>query len=103
MIIYRILIITLLITVSYSTLIYALYNEKEEQVPEEKKEAPEERKNYYLQLKNMTTHEILLFKDKKEFINTIKQYDSIKYFLKGTEEENINQLISWYYPGFKKL
>lgn len=100
MIIYRILIITLLITCIYSTLIYTLYNEPEEQTKEEQ---TEEQNNYYLQLQNMTTDEILLFKNKKEFINSIKQYDSIKYFLKGTEEENIEQLIDWYYPGYKKL
>lgn len=99
MIIYRILLLTLIITVIYSTLIYTLYDRPEEQTKEE----PEERNNYYLQLQNMTSQEILLFKNKKEFIDTIKQYDSIKYFLKGTEEENINQLIEWYYPGYKKL
>lgn len=75
-----------------------LYDKQEEQTEE-----PEERNNYYLQLQNMTTDEILVFKNKKEFINTIKQYDSIKYFLKGTEEQNIEQLIEWYYPGYKKL
>lgn len=96
MIIYRILLLTLLITCIYSTLIYTIYNR-----PEEK--TTEERQDYYLQLQNMTSQEILLFKNKKEFIDTIKQYDSIKYFLKGTEEENIEQLIEWYYPGFKKL
>ena len=69
----------------------------------EEQEEPEERNNYYLQLQNMTTQEILLFKNKKEFIDTIKQYDTIKYFLKGTEEQNIEQLIDWYYPGYKKL
>lgn len=99
MIIYRILLITLLITGIYSTLIYVIYNKPEEQTKEE----TEEKNSYYLQLQNMTTQEILLFKDKKEFINTIKQYNSIKYFLKGTEEQNINQLIEWYYPGYKKL
>lgn len=83
----------------YSCLIYTLYNEPEEQTKEE----TEERNNYYLQLQNMTSQEILLFKNKKEFIDTIKQYDSIKYFLKGTEEENIEQLIEWYYPGYEKL
>lgn len=98
MILYRIVVLTLLITVIYSTLIYTLYNEPEEQTKE-----LEERNNYYLQLQNMTTDEIMLFKDKKEFINSIKQYDTIKYFLKGTEEENIDQLIKWYYPGYKKL
>lgn len=99
MIIYRILLITLLITCIYSTLIYTLYDRPEEQTKEE----IEEKNNYYLQLQNMTSQEILLFKNKKEFIDTIKQYDTIKYFLKGTEEQNIEQLIEWYYPGYKKL
>lgn len=98
MIIYRIILLTLLITAIYSTLIYTLYNE-----PEEQTEETEERNNYYLQLQNMTSQEILLFKNKKEFIDTIKQYDSIKYFLKGTEEQNIEQLIEWYYPNYKRL
>ena len=99
MIIYRILILTLLITAIYSSLIYMLYDKPEEQTKEE----TEERKNYYLQLQNMTTQEIILFKNKKEFIDTIKQYDTIKHFLKGTEEENNEQLIEWFYPGYKKL
>ena len=99
MVLYRIILLTLLITAIYSTLIYTLYDRSEEQTKEE----VEERQDYYLQLQNMTTQEILLFKNKKEFIDTIKQYDSIKYFLKGTEEQNIEQLIEWYYPGYKKL
>lgn len=100
MIIYRIILLTLLIIVIYSSLIYVLYEEHE---LKEAVEESEEKNNYYLQLQNMTTQEILLFKNKKEFIDTIKQYDSIKYFLKGTEEQNIEQLIEWYYPGYKKL
>lgn len=74
------------------------YNEFPEDQEKEK-----EKQEIYLKLQNMTSQEILLFKDKKEFINSIKQYDTIKYFLKGTEEENIKQLINWYYPGYKKL
>lgn len=62
----------------------------------------EEIKNY-LQLQNMTTNEIIQFRNKNEFLKTIKDYDTIKYFLKGTEEENTNKLIEWYYPGFKRL
>ena len=79
------------------TLISGFYNEPEEA------EEQEERQEYYLQLQNMTTQEILLFKNKKDFIKTIKDYDSVKYFLKGTEEENTNQLLEWYYPGYKKM
>ena len=71
---------------------------------EEVKEIPkEEKKKFYLQLINTSTEEILSFKNKKEFIDTIEGFDTIKYFLKGTEEENINQLIKWYYPEYKKL
>ena len=94
----NILIITLIITLIY-TLIIILTINKETPTKEE----PEERENYYLQLLNMTTGEILLFKNKKEFINSITQYDMIKHFLKGTEEENIKRLIEWYYPEYKKL
>jgi len=97
----RILLITLIITLIYTLVIILTMNR--EAAEEQTKEQPEERQDYYLQLQNMTTQEILLFKNKKEFINTIKQYDSIKYFLKGTEEQNIEQLIDWYYPGYKKL
>lgn len=100
MIIYRIILLTLLITTIYSCLIYTLYDEKE---TKEQEEEQEERNNYYLQLQNMTTQEILLFKNKKEFIDTIKQYDTVKHFLKGKEEENTQQLINWFYPGYEKL
>lgn len=79
------------------TLIAGFYEEPEE------REEQEERQEYYLQIQNMTTQEIILFKNKKDFIKTIKDYDSVKYFLKGTEEENTNQLLEWYYPGFKKM
>lgn len=64
---------------------------------------PEEKKKFYLQLINTSTEEILTFKNKKDFLNTIEGLDTIKYFLKGTEEENTQQLINWYYPGYKKL
>ena len=71
---------------------------------EEVKEIPkEETKKFYLQLINTSTEEILSFKNKKEFIDTIEGFDTIKYFLKGTEEQNTNQLIKWYYPEYKKL
>lgn len=96
----RILLITLIIIVIYTLFIILTMNKD---TTEEQQESTEEREKVYLALQNMTSQEILLFKDKKEFINSIKQYDTIKYFLKGTEEENINQLINWYYPGYKKL
>lgn len=69
----------------------------------EYKEPSEERKELYLQLANLTTGEILQFKNKNEFIRSIQGYDTIKHFLKGTERENQDQLINWYYPGYKKL
>ena len=69
----------------------------------EYKEPGEERKELYLQLANLTTGEVLQFKNKNDFIRNIQGYDTVKHFLKGTEEENTKQLIEWYYPGFKKL
>ena len=62
----------------------------------------EEEKNY-LTLQNMSTYEILTFKDKKDFYKTIEGLDTIRYFLKGTEEENNIQLVKWYYPGYRIL
>lgn len=70
---------------------------------EEEETPKEEKKGFYLQLINTSTQEILSFKNKKEFYNTIEGLDTIKYFLKGTEEQNNNKLIEWYYPGYKKL
>lgn len=96
----NILIYTLLILFIIIILIIIFASLEDEK--EEKKEEQEPIKNY-LQLQNMTTQEILLFKNKNEFIKTIKDYNTIKYFLKGTEEENIRQLITWYYPGYKRL
>lgn len=93
MIIYRILLLTLLITCIYSTLIYTLYNEPEEQTKEE----PEERKNYYLQLQNMTTQEILLFKKKDDFIKDVGCYDVLRNFY------NDDEIIEKIYPNYKRL
>lgn len=78
--------------------------EKEERhhTPPRKTER-EEKERFYMELLNASTGEVLQFRNKKEFINSIKGYDTIKYFLKGTDEENIKQLIEWYYPGYKKL
>lgn len=97
----KILLYTMIILVLTFVIIGLCYNEEIEEEGEEEKE--EEREESYLKLLNMTTNEILLFKNKNDFIKTIKQYDTIKYFLKGTEEENVNQLLTWYYPGYKKL
>ena len=100
----RILLYTMIILVLTFVIIGLCYNEEiEETEREEREEQTEEREESYLKLLNMTTNEILLFKNKNDFIKTIKQYDTIKYFLKGTEEENNKQLIEWYYPGYKKL
>lgn len=97
----NILIYTLLILFIIIILIM-IFASLEDEKEEDKKEIQEPIKNY-LQLQNMTTQEILLFKNKNEFIKTIKDYDTIKYFLKGTEDENIKQLITWYYPGYERL
>ena len=78
-------------------IIELFYNEREET------EEQEEEERFYLKLMNTTSKEILLFKNKNEFIKSIKDYDTIKYFLKGTEEENTDKLLHWYYPGYKKM
>ena len=80
-------------------LIYIFSIEKDD----EETEIKEVKNSIYLSLQNMTTDEILQFKNKNDFIKTIKDYDMIKYFLKGTEEENTDQLIKWYYPQYKKM
>lgn len=101
----RILVITLIITVIYTLIIIlSMKPEKEERhyTPSRKTER-EEKEKFYMQLLNASTGEVLQFRNKKEFINSIRGYDTIKYFLKGTDEENVKQLIEWYYPGFKKL
>lgn len=97
---FKILILTLLIIFNYLLLINAFYRDEEET---EKETQKEDRNDFYIKLLNTTTEEILTFKNKKDFINSIEGYDTIKYFLKGTEEENNNKLIEWYYKGYKKL
>ena len=52
--------------VYYGNSIYISSLQKEYNVSEEQIKEPEERQDYYLQLQNMTTQEILLFKNKKE-------------------------------------
>ena len=100
---------TILIDVFIISFIYILFiiiglqlNKKQEtqviyKSPEEKKE---EDKSFYIRLLNTSTQEILTFKNKKEFINSIEGYNTIQYFLKGTEEENNKKLVNWYYPGY---
>lgn len=97
----KILLYTVIIVVIIFVLIGLCYNEELEE--QDYTEELEDREEAYLTIQNMTSNEVLLFKDKKQFIDTIKQYDTIKYFLKGTEEENTNKLLEWYYPGYKKL
>lgn len=57
----------------------------------------EERKNYYLKLQNMTTQEILLFKNKEQFIKDVGCYDVLRNFY--TDNEIINKC----YPNYKRL
>ena len=101
------IIISLIIDLSIITIIFTIFlviglhlqdNNEREETEEQKEE-----KSFYLRLINTTNQEILTFKKKDDFIKTIKQYDSIKYFLKGTEEENTNQLITWYDPHYERL
>ena len=89
--IYKILLLTLIITLIYSTLIYALYNEPEEQ------EQPEEREKAYLTLQDMTTQEILLFKKKDDFIKDVGCYDILRNFY------NDDEIIKKIYPNYKRL
>lgn len=90
--------IILLIILFLIALFYSFYEEEEQEETTE-----QEREETYLSIMNMTTSEILTFRNKNDFIKTIKQYDTIKYFLKGTEEENTEQLLKWYYPNYKRL
>lgn len=93
MIIYRILVLTLLITCIYSTLIYVLYDRPEETQPEQ----PEEREKVYLILQNMTTQELLLFKKKDDFIKDVGCYDILRNFY------NDDEIIKKIYPNYKRL
>lgn len=95
--------IIFLIFTIFLVLGYIIRESLKEEQPGAAPIVPEEKKKFYLQLINTSTHEILSFKNKKEFLSTIQGLDTIKYFLKGTEEENTNQLIKWYYPEYKKL
>ena len=97
---------TLIIDLSIIAIIFTIFLviglHLQDNIGEESEEQKEE-KSFYLRLINTSNHEILTFKNKNDFIKTIKQYDSIKYFLKGSEEENVNQLITWYYPQYERL
>ena len=97
---------TLIIDLSIIAIIFTIFLviglHLQDNIKEESEEQKEE-KSFYLRLINTSNHEILTFKNKNDFIKTIKQYDNIKYFLKGSEEENVNQLITWYYPQYERL
>lgn len=97
---------TLIIDLSIIAIIFTIFLviglHLQDNIGEESEEQKEE-KSFYLRLINTSNHEILTFKNKNDFIKTIKQYDSIKYFLKGSEEENTKQLIEWYYPQYERL
>jgi len=63
--------------------------------PKKQKETKE--KDYYLKLQNMTTQEILLFKNKEAFIKDVKCYDVLRNFY--TDDQIINKC----YPNYKRL
>lgn len=91
-----ILLYTTFIVVIIFVIIGLCYNEdiEEREVQTEEKE---EREQYYLKLQNMTTNEILLFKNKKEFIRDVGCYDMLREFY------NDEQIIKKVYPNYKRL
>lgn len=99
---------TIIIDVFIISFIYILFiiiglqlnNKQTVQTVPRQQTKTEEDKSFYIRLLNTSTQEILTFKNKKEFINSIEGFDTIQYFLKGTEEENNKQLVNWYYPGY---
>ena len=68
-----------------------------EETTEEQKEQEEEREKDYLKLLNMTTNEILIFKDKKDFIKDVGCYDILRNFY------NDDEIIKKIYPNYKRL
>lgn len=86
---FQVLVIILLISIFY--IIYLMLNEQEEE------NEKEERKKEYLKLQNMTTQEILLFKDKKEFIKDVGCYDILREFY------NDDEIIKKVYPNYKRI
>ena len=91
-----IMLYTTFIVVIIFVIIGLCYNEDIEET-EEQKEEKEEREQYYLKLQNMTTKEILLFKNKKEFIRDVGCYDVLREFY------NDEQIIDKVYPNYKRL
>lgn len=92
---YNILLYTTFIVVIIFVIIGLCYNEEIE--TEEQEREIEERENCYLKLQNMTTKEILLFKNKNEFIRDVGCYDVLREFY------NDEQIIDKVYPNYKRL
>lgn len=90
-----ILLYTTFIVVIIFVIIGLCYNEDIEETEEQIEK--EEREQCYLKLQNMTTKEILLFKDKKEFIRDVGCYDVLREFY------NDEQIINKVYPNYKRL
>lgn len=65
--------------------------------PVNAKEKEEERKKDYLKLQNMTTQEIMIFKNKNEFIKDVGCYDVLREFC------NDDEIIKKCYPNYKRV
>ena len=63
----------------------------------EKEEIKEERENMYMKLLDLTTNEIKLIKNKKEFEDMIEGYSILSKFFTD------NEIINKYYPNYKRL
>ena len=94
MIVNRILLITLIIIIIYTLIIILTMNKE---TIKEQQEQPEEREKAYLILQNMTTHEILTFKKKDDFIKDVGCYDILRNFY------NDDEIIKKIYPNYKRL
>ena len=90
-----IILYTIIILLIIIIIISLCYNEDIEETEEQIEK--EEREQYYLKLQNMTTKEILLFKNKKEFIRDVGCYDVLREFY------NDDQIIKKVYPNYKRL
>lgn len=77
-------------------LIGLYFSEESKEYTEETTES-EEREKAYLKLLNMTTNEILIFKDKKDFIKDVGCYDILRNFY------NDDEIIKKIYPNYKRL
>lgn len=93
---YNILLYTMIIITIIFVIIGLCYNEDIEETKEKETEK-QDREQCYLKLQNMTTKEILLFKDKKEFIRDVGCYDVLREFY------NDEQIINKVYPNYKRL